>query len=69
MADSVLEAIREGDWDFEPEPIKAEQYKSTCALPGSADKVMTLAERAKEGLPLWHPADRQSFDDTAEAYR
>ncbi len=69
MADSVLDAIRDGQWDYEPEPVKESQFDSTGALPGSKDKVSTLAERAQEGLPLWHSEDRQSYDDTADAYK
>jgi hypothetical protein len=69
MADSVLNAIRDGEWAFEPTPVKEDQFESTGALPGSKDKVRMLAERAKEGLPLWHSEDRQSFDDSEEAMK
>ena len=64
MRESVLEAIKQGHWDFEPASVRGDQYDSTEALPGSEEKIMTLAERAQGGLPLWHPADRQSFDDS-----
>ena len=69
MADSVLEAIRQGEWDFEPTPVSEDKYDSTGALPGSSDKVSTLAERARDGLPLWHSDDRQSYDDSDEALK
>ncbi len=29
----------------------------TDALPGSEEKIRVLAERARLGLPLWHPLD------------
>jgi hypothetical protein len=29
----------------------------TAALPGTAEKVAILAERARLGLSLWHPLD------------
>ena len=67
MRESVLDAIRQGQWDFEPEVIEESQFESTPALPGTNEKISMLAERAEEGLPLWHPADRQSFDDSDQA--
>lgn len=69
MAASVLEAIRQGDWNFEPQVIGKDKYLSTTALPGSVEKVKLLAARAVEGVPLWHPDDRLSFDDSEEALR
>ncbi|MCA9120568.1 MAG: hypothetical protein H6822_13935 [Planctomycetaceae bacterium] len=63
MANSVLEAIKEGIWDFEPEETKEEQYSSTPAMPGSSSKLEVLAERLAQGLPLWHPEDRQTYND------
>jgi hypothetical protein len=65
MRRSVLKAIRQGEWDFEPEPMQEEMYHSTAAMPGSDEKVKELAKRAREGLPLWHSEDRQTFDDTS----
>jgi hypothetical protein len=62
---SVLEAIKQGDWSFEPQaerPGQAHQV-ATTALPGSEEKLDVLAERLQRGLPLWHPADRRSYND------
>ncbi len=67
MPISVLEAIREGQWDFEPEELDEGDFESTRAMPGSDEKIDLLAARALEGLPLWHPEDRLSYDDTEEA--
>ena len=64
MPESVLEAIKLGQWDFEPQYRGSEEYTSTSALPGSNEKITVLAERARDGLPLWHPEDRVSYDDT-----
>lgn len=64
MANSVLEAIKEGIWDYEPEERKQEQYPATPAMPGSDSKLEVLAERLAQGLPLWHPEDRQTYGDT-----
>ena len=69
MRESVLEAIRHGQWDFEPTEVNEEEYVSTAALPGSNEKITTLAERAEEGLPLWHPGDRRCYYDTDEAFK
>ena len=67
MPRSLLEAIKQGDWTFEPptgeEPV---HLKATRALPGTAEKLDVLAERLRQGLPLWHPADRMSYDESAD---
>mgnify|MGYP007073301516 CR=1 FL=1 len=63
MPNSVLDAIREGIWDYEPDSTDEDEYRSTKALPGSDEKLHILAERIKAGLPLWHPDDRQTYDD------
>lgn len=60
---SVLEAIREGLWDYEPKDIEADQYSSTKAMPGTRAKLDILAMRAEQGLPLWHNEDRVEYDD------
>ena len=67
MRDSVLDAIKQGQWDFEPEKVAEDEYESTEALPGSSEKILKLAERVQIGVPLWHPEDRQSYDDSDEA--
>ncbi len=69
MPESVLDAIRQGQWDFEPKSVDSEEFDSTGALPGSDEKIGILAARAEDGLPLWHPEDRQSYDDSEEAFR
>ena len=69
MPESVLDAIRQGQWDFEPKDVESNDYNSTSALPGSNEKIDALASRALEGLPLWHPEDRQSYDDSEEALK
>ena len=64
MPNSVLDAIRSGQWDFEPNHIEHEKYTSTHALPGTQEKLAVLAERVRMGLPLWHPSDRRHWEDT-----
>ena len=63
MPNSVLDAIKEGMWDYEPEKTATNKYDSTEALPGTDAKLDILAERVQQGLPLWHPSDRRTYDD------
>lgn len=66
MPDSVLEAIKMGIWDFEPEQeVEEAEYDSTKAMPGSDEKLTILAERVQSGLPLWHPSDRRTYEDNS----
>lgn len=67
MSQSVLEAIKSGAWDFEPEPVQSDAFPPTQALPGSEQKLNVLAERLRLGLPLWHPADRRYVGQIDEA--
>ncbi|MEZ6073351.1 MAG: hypothetical protein R3C10_24525 [Pirellulales bacterium] len=66
MPKSVLDAIKMGVWDFEPEDTPQHHYESTRALPGTMEKIRTLEERLSNGLPLWHEADRLYYEDSAE---
>jgi hypothetical protein len=61
---SVLEAIRSGIWDYEPEDQEAECYDATRALPGSNEKLEVMARRIRMGLPLWHPKDCRTYEAT-----
>ena len=63
MHKSVLDAIKVGLWDFEPEEITEDHFRSTHAMPGTKEKLAVLAERVREGLPLWHSADRTEFEE------
>ncbi|ADB17971.1 hypothetical protein Psta_3307 [Pirellula staleyi DSM 6068] len=63
MARSILEAIKQGEWDFEPKCADDDSIEATGALPGSTEKLSVLAERLAQGLPLWHPSDRRSYND------
>lgn len=63
MPRSVLDAIKLGIWDFEPDSITKAEFDQTSAMPGTDEKLDVLAERARRGLPLWHPSDRITFDD------
>ena len=58
MPNSVIEAIEQGIWDFEPQECPLGEFTSTDALPGSPEKLQILAHRVRRGQPLWHPEDR-----------
>jgi len=59
---SVLDAIKMGFWDFEPPEVDCGQFDCTDAMPGTDEKLRVLAERVRNGLPLWHPEDREDVD-------
>ena len=69
MANSVLDAIKMGIWDFEPDQTETSEYDSTEALPGSDEKLDILARRVQSGLALWHPSDRRTYDDNDREQR
>jgi hypothetical protein len=60
---SVLDAIKAGFWNYEPDSKRVDEFRATDALPGSMEKLEVLAQRVAKGFPLWHPADRRSIDD------
>jgi hypothetical protein len=63
VSHSVLDAIREGMWDYEPPVLQPTEYDSTRAMPGTNEKIDILAKRAEMGLPLWHDHDRTEYDE------
>jgi hypothetical protein len=52
---STSKFARRGVSDFNGQTEQAAQ--PTTALPGTAEKVAVLEERARLGLSLWHPLD------------
>ena len=66
MTNSVLDAIKLGIWDFEPETVESNEFDSTSAMPGTRQKLDILAQRIREGVPLWHPSDRSEYDDPTD---
>ncbi|MBM3999891.1 MAG: hypothetical protein FJ297_10195 [Planctomycetes bacterium] len=59
---SVLDAIKLGIWDYEPESDAAAHFAATQAMPGTLEKITVLAQRVAKGLPLWHPRDRRTIE-------
>ena len=62
MPKSVLEAIKAGIWDFEPRDIEYNTFEAANAMPGTREKLRVLADRAEQGLPLWHINDRDDVE-------
>ena len=69
MPRSVLDAIKLGYWDFEPEEVMQDDYAATNSLPGSNQKLDVLSARVRQGLPLWHPEDRRDCEGMFEGTR
>ena len=63
MPKSILEAIKLGFWDFEPPDVESRLFDATDAMPGTREKLIAMAERVRDGLPLWHPRDRDEMDE------
>jgi hypothetical protein len=59
---SVLEAIKMGFWDFEPPEAEYTAFDAVDAMPGTREKIGVLAERVRQGLPLWHVQDRDDLE-------
>lgn len=60
---NILEAIKMGEWDFEPESVEDSKFDPTGAMPGTNEKLSVLAARVEAGLPLWNHNDRTEYDD------
>jgi hypothetical protein len=66
---NVLDAIRDGNWFFEPEDTMPERFEATGAIPGSEEKLAVLAARVRAGLPLWHESDRADYEQPRPSAR
>jgi hypothetical protein len=60
---NILDAIKLGEWDFEPESVEDSSFDPTGAMPGTDEKLSVLAARVEAGLPLWNRNDRTEYDD------
>lgn len=60
---NVLDAIKLGEWDFEPDKVDDSNFDPTGAMPGTNEKLSVLAARVRAGLPLWNGNDRTEYDD------
>jgi hypothetical protein len=69
MPKSVLDAIKMGIWDFEPQEVEYGRFDASDAMPGTNEKLDALMERARLGLPLWHIEDRNDVDAPPVTFR
>ena len=46
--------------------IESSDFEATKAMPGTDEKLVVMTERVRQGLPLWHPEDRRTYDITDE---
>jgi hypothetical protein len=60
---NVLDAIKLGEWDFEPDTVDDSTFDPTGAMPGTDEKLSVIAARVQAGLPLWNREDRTEYDD------
>lgn len=63
MPKSIIDAVKQGLWDFEPNEVPSDTFEDTTEMPGTKAKLKIMAERVKLGLPLWHPTDRRELDE------
>ena len=66
---NVFEAILECGHDEDFVPAVSEEFVATDAPAGSRAKLDTLADRVRQGLPLWHPEDRCDYSGLTGAVR
>jgi len=62
MANSILEAMKMGLWDFLPHTIDYNELEASDAMPGTREKLDILAEHLRHHLPIW-PVDDCLDDD------
>ena len=55
MANSILEAVKMGLWDFLPHSVDYNELEASDAMPGTREKLDILAEHLRQ--------DARHFDD------
>ncbi len=66
---NVFEAILECGHDEDFVPVETEAFVGTDAPAGSRAKLDVLAERVRQGCPLWHAEDRGDYSGLTGAVR
>ena len=66
---NVFEAILECGHDEDFIPVETEDFLGTEAPAGSRAKLDVMADRVKNGLPLWHVDDRSDYSGLTGAVR
>ena len=63
MANSILEALKMGLWEFQPHTVDFSELEASDAMPGEREKLDILAEHLRRDLPIWHVGDRPDRND------
>jgi hypothetical protein len=58
---NVFETILKYGHDEDFVPYEGEEFTATDAPAGSKSKIDILAARVQQGMPLWHPEDRNDY--------
>ncbi len=66
---NVFEAILECGHDEDFIPIETDDFGGTQAPAGSRAKLDVMAERVRQGMPLWHTEDRSDYSGLTGAVR
>ncbi|OHB78430.1 MAG: hypothetical protein A2W31_10160 [Planctomycetes bacterium RBG_16_64_10] len=66
---NVFEAILTYGHDEDFTPTAGADFVPTQAPAGSRDKLTVLAERVRQGMPLWHEDDRADYSGLTGAVR
>jgi hypothetical protein len=66
---NVFEAILKYGHDEDFVPKSNNDFSETDAPAGSKEKLDILAERVRQGMPLWHPKDRNDYSGLTGAVR
>ena len=67
--ENVFEAILKYGHDEDFVPRVDDSFQPTAAPAGSAEKLEILAERVRQGQPLWHEEDRFDYSGLTGAVR
>ncbi len=60
MANSILEAVKRGLWDFQPHTVDYNELEASDAMPGTREKLDILAEHLRRDVAILH------FNDSLE---
>jgi hypothetical protein len=67
--ENVFEAILKHGHDEDFVPRVDSEFVPTTAPAGSPEKLEILAERVRQGYPLWHEEDRHDYSGLTGAVR
>jgi hypothetical protein len=66
---NVFEAILKYGHDEDFVPTSGDDFQPTQAPAGSREKIHVLADRVRQGMPLWHDDDRSDYSGLTGAVR